>query len=200
MKHPVKKIILTWLAVMGAMALHACTSFGAAVSGVVVDEATAKPVADAIVVVRWHGRFIKGGPCYYVATTRTNAEGRYLVSAWIRPWHPNQLLATSTGIWPEAYKPGHVTVFKEDTIPALDRIVMTAFRGTKDEYFDRVLSLRTWACDEAGVSQKSLRQLYVAAARDAATLAETQNQERIASFLARRADDPLDDQGYPTKY
>jgi len=37
-----------------------------------------------------------------------------------------------------------------------------------------------------------MRQFYIAAAREAAALAETQNQRGLASFLTNQIDDPLD--------
>ncbi|MES2999884.1 MAG: hypothetical protein V4787_04275 [Pseudomonadota bacterium] len=165
----------------------------------VIDETTGKPVVDAIVVMRWHGNWTKifgesSSACYHVETARTDAAGRYQIAAWSRPWSFSDLRFTSAGVDYHAYKPGYVTVFKEGTITLPARIVVTPFKGTKDEYFEQVLSSPAWWCEQGGTSRRGLRQLLVATASEAAALAETQNQRGLASFLASQIDDPFDEE------
>jgi hypothetical protein len=73
------------------LALRACALSGGPVSGQVIDETTGKPVADAIVVAHSHGSWTKivgesSSACYHVETARTDAEGKYQIAAWTRPW------------------------------------------------------------------------------------------------------------------
>jgi hypothetical protein len=203
MKRP-WKLSLALLAALCLVSLQACSATGGPASGVVIDEATGKPVADAIVVVRWHGNWTKvfgesSSACYHVETARTDANGRYQIAAWSTSWSFSDFRFTPAGVDYHAYKPGYVTVFREAANVSPARIAIAPFKGTKDEYFEQVLSLRTWACPGAGASRTSLRQFYAAAARDAAALAETQNQKGIASFLASQADEALIDENKPTK-
>lgn len=201
----VARLLFMSMSVLCTAFLQACSAYGGSVSGVVIDETTGKPVPDAIVVMRWHGNWTKifgesSSACYHVETAHTDAAGRYRIAAWSRPWSLSDLRFTSAGVDYHAYKPGYVTIFREGTIALAERIVIAPFKGTKDEYFEQVLSLSSWGCPEAGASRKSLHQFYVAAARDAAALAETQSQRSRASFLANRAADPLDEEGNATRF
>ncbi|MES2999883.1 MAG: hypothetical protein V4787_04270 [Pseudomonadota bacterium] len=191
--------LLIMMAALAIASLQACSAYRGPVIGVVVDQATGKPVADAIVVMRWHGNWTKifgesSSACYHVETARTDAEGRYRIAAWTRAWSFSDLRFTSAGVDYHAYKPGYITIFKEGTIALPSRIVVAPFTGTKDEYFAQVLTSPAWGCAQAGPSRRSMRQFYVAAAREAAELAETRNQQRLASFLASEIDDPLDEE------
>ena len=198
MKHQWKHSIAV-LAALSLASLQACSAAGGPVSGVVIDEATGKPVADAIVVMRWHSSGINHSYCHHVATARTDASGRYRIAAWITPLSLRAVFMSSAGIDYHAYKPGYVTIFREGTIALPAKIVIAPFKGTKDEYFEQVLSLRIWGCAQAGDSQTSLVPFYVAAAREAAALAETQKQKSTASFLASLINDPLGEKGNTTR-
>ncbi|MDH4191278.1 MAG: hypothetical protein OEW21_13890 [Betaproteobacteria bacterium] len=69
------------------MLLSACVGIsGGPVSGRVLEEDSGKPIAGAIVVVRWFG--VVGGMghggkvCYHVAATLSRDDGSYLVPEW----------------------------------------------------------------------------------------------------------------------
>jgi len=94
------------------MPLQACSAISGPISGVVVDQTTGTPVADAIVVVRWHASRINSSSCNHVATARTDANGRYHIAAWATPWSLSDMFESSTGIDARVYKPGYETVFK----------------------------------------------------------------------------------------
>jgi hypothetical protein len=186
------------LAALSLVSLQACSGSGGPESGMVLDQATRQPVADAIVVMRWHGNWTKIGgestsACYHVETARTDARGRYRIAAWSTPWSFSDLRFTRSGVSFDAYKPGQVAIFKEDAPVSPEQILMGPFKGTKDEYFERVLSGGTWGCPAAGESRKNLQQLYAAAADEAAALAETQNQKGLAAFWASMAKEALVD-------
>lgn len=73
--------------------LNACLLLGAAKrfpeqSGVVLDKNTHAPIEGAIVVARWLGYISQlvdtQSTCYHVESAVTDAEGRYVLSAWTK--------------------------------------------------------------------------------------------------------------------
>lgn len=199
------RLLFAVMAVLTIASLQACSAYGGPVSGVVVDEATGKSVPDAIVVMRWHGNWTKifgesSSACYHVETARTDVNGHYQIAPWIQSWSFSDLRFTSAGTDYNVYKPGYAMVFKEDAIPSAAHILVAPFKGTKDQCFDKVLSVINWGCAQAGASEKNLRRLYLALASEATTLAETQNHKGSAAFLLRMADEALVDKTKPARY
>jgi hypothetical protein len=176
------------------VSLKACSFSGGPIDGVVIDQTTKQPIADVIVVALWYGSWAKipaesHTACYHAETARTDAQGRYHISAWVSAPTLSSLLASHESVGVRAYKPGYVELISEDAYTT-DKLQMKPFVGTKKEYFDTVLSGRGWGCDAiAGASLKNLYQLYAAAAADAREKAETPEQEGIASFFQWRAED-----------
>jgi hypothetical protein len=74
------------LATSGCMNL---TLGDSAISGRVLDDATGKPIPDAIVHVVWQGNIhgiVQGSTvCYHVEAAITDGEGKFLIPSWHRP-------------------------------------------------------------------------------------------------------------------
>jgi hypothetical protein len=185
------------------ISLAACPFSGGPVRGVVVDDATKQPLANAIVVVRWFGDWTKivgesSGVCYHVEAARTDAQGRYEISAWTRAPSIRDFRFSFSGKDIKAFKPGYVMLPPAEMLS--HDIGMKKFGGSTQEYFDLVLSNINWGCPQRGSSGKNLYRLYVALAADAQSKATTRDQQGYASFLLLMAEDSLVDHSRPTTY
>jgi hypothetical protein len=185
------------------LALRACALSGGPVSGQVIDETTGKPVADAIVVAHWHGSWTKivgesSSACYHVETARTDAEGEYQIAAWTRPWFVTDLRFTSDGQTYDIYKPGYWRGSNDTAAPKT--LYIAPFKGSKEAYFEIVLTSPAWGCERAGASGMNEYRLFKAMASEGRALAETPAQIGRAEMLHKLAEESLVNFDRPTHY
>lgn len=189
---PVARLVLAIAALCG-LSLSACALSGGPVSGRVVDQATGRPIHDAIVAVHWVGSRTRvvlesSSTCYHAETARTDANGRFSVAAWLRAWSFEDLLLTTDGESYNAYKPGY-RFERMDLASAT--IYMAPYRGPTASYFRDVLGSPGWSCPGAGASRKNLYRLWKAMADEAEALGTTPEQRGMASMLRAIAADSL---------
>ncbi len=153
-----------------------------AVDGQVIDAATGKPLEGVFVVGRWHGYIslpVQGrSSCYHMAVTRTNADGKFLMSSWSRNVDPllgDRLLDLYY------YKVGYgVAAHGEaDQQPTL----LTRDARLGKERMEEIGKI--YAATDCGSKRRQLGQatpLYYAAADDARNAAVTREDQ----ILARR--------------
>lgn len=186
------------------LTLRACALSGGPIDGVVIDESTGKPVADAIVLVHWYGSWTQivaesRSGCHHAETARTDADGRFHIDRWTRDWRMSDLLFTSRGLGWMVYKPGYWD--NTPTVPPTpDTKYIIPFKGTKAEYFNKVLGSPSWSCLQAGESAKNKYRLFKAAAEEAWALAETREERDWARRLTLDAEQSLVNYDKPTKY
>jgi hypothetical protein len=199
------RLIFRTLATVGlcTLALNACALSGGPISGQVVDETTGKPVADAIVVVHWHGSWTKifgesSSGCYHAETARTDANGMFRIDQWTRAWRSSDLRFTPNGMDWLAYKPGYWR--GKSGVARPDTLFIAPLNQTKQAYFETVLSSPSWDCIGGGASGKNQYRLFRAMSKEAEAMAETSSQRETARFLALRAEDALINYEKPTAY
>ena len=175
--------------------LCGCSFTGGPVSGRVLDVETRKPVAGAIVVVRWEGSISSlvdsQSTCFHVETVTSDSEGIYQIPRW---WQsPKLRLMFGGAAVAEAYKPGfesaHANENESNASPA--NVYLKSFAGTNAERFayisERVFSGMN--CLDAGDSQRNLFALFGAAFQEAKRLAVADQQRKTLEGLRRVAAD-----------
>ena len=120
----------------------------APVTGQILEAGTKKPIAGAIVLVRWQGVYSQvvetKTVCYHVETATTDAEGRYQTAAWKEP--PKGSAFSPGPRMIDAYKAGYETYWP----PGFDRTqdykqniyYLAPFKGAREErlkYLRRLL-------------------------------------------------------------
>ena len=171
--------------------IKACALSSGPIDGQVLDEATGKPIADAIVVVRWKGDWWavveSKTTCYHVETARTDINGKYHIAAWSLPWKAADTTVSGKVVYFNAYKIGYE--LSEKISSKLETVLLTSFKGTKDERFDYLDTLaRTSSCAGGGESRKNLYRLYAPLVEEAETSAETESQEMLMQYMKRHLD------------
>lgn len=187
-----------------ALPLTACaTLFGLATEGQVLEEGTNKPIPNAIVVLRWVGVVPVIGhastACVHVESATTDKEGQYRTSAWRAPSTvgPAPIMQTRIGPGASAYKPGYEYVDTKAEV-----VYLKPFTGTRKERLE-YLSFRVisgTSCGSAGESYKNLYRLHRAVYEEAAALAQTPEEKKLAERFKEIADDTLINRSKPTKY
>jgi hypothetical protein len=184
------------MSVLAAFAISAHALSGEAFSGQVIDESTGKPVADAIVVLHWNGRWSKifgesSGACYHVETARTDAQGKFQTPAWKTRWQIEDLRLSREPMGLNVYKPGYAIAPTQPRWNDMHELHIAPFRWTHQAYFDMVLAAPGWGCTQAGASGKNEYRLFKAMAEEARALAETPKQHSTARILGKLAEESL---------
>jgi hypothetical protein len=198
------KTLRTLLMLLALLGLCGCTSdqlSGGPIDGVVLDQATQRPLAGAIVVAQWQGNtsgnwhdlgswFVESHSlCYHVATAVSDGEGRFHIPAWEssrqeKGFHFN---IGSHGRWLAvyAYKPGYDYDVSED-----NRIIqLKPFKGTPRERMDNLSrAAGGMSCGLGGESEKSLRIFYRALYEEGKPLAETKKDFDLLSIWQAEAE------------
>jgi len=161
---------------------------GGPVDGVVLDATTQQPIANAMVVIKWHGVLptihSNSVPCYHVELAATDAIGRYHINRWRfeTKGHAEWIAQVNeTGpIVPVAYKPGYVMPLRRQDDPK--RVLLEPFEGKTQ---DRLLYLidrfdREIMCE---ADDKTLIPIYQAAYEEGRTIARSPQELRLVDTL-----------------
>jgi hypothetical protein len=184
---PVRQMMAV-LALLIGCAFHA-ESYAA--SGQVIDQATDKPIAGAIVVVSWNAT--SGGPggassqCTHLETTTTDAQGRYRIPIWTGAWFGRHLLMFDKYISYSAYLLGYIDA--DDPRTTEERIYLTPFVGTKDSWFAQFRTGKFFCTSNTDDSSSNLQLLLTTMASDMEAIARTERQKKIARFVRNRANE-----------
>lgn len=198
MKYLLKFIGLSFL----ALPLTACSLSGETMDGQVLEEGTGKPVAGAIVVVRWTGNDSSGlfdghGVCYHVETATTDATGKFHIGRWSDGASTRSFFIGNRAIYKEAYKVGYTRPQIPSNKP--ETILVAPVKATADEYLTGLFHLQ--GCSGGGESTKNLYRLYMTLFEQVKTISERPDQLRRAEEqFIRAANDALVDHTKPMIY
>lgn len=173
-----------------ALSLSACGLSGSAQTGEVLDEATEKPIEDAIVVAEWIGDMSANwadshSTCYHVATAVTDDDGEYHIPGWSmkkedkRDWHKN---LTPREVQVTVYKAGYVMSEKSFTSGSYDKGVyyIKPFEGSVSERLEYLLGAAV-SCDSE--NDRKLLDYYQSLYLDAKSIAVTKDETLKAYAL-----------------
>ena len=198
--------------------LVSCTSTslsGRAIDGKVVEAATQKPVAGAIVTTLWRGYTPQldnnQSECFYVGTAVSDKDGNFHLPAWkkydrLAPFVTlNYVYILSTVLrqsavkteyggsiqgfipWESAMEAEPVRMFFYPTIT----LRVSPVAPTREESLKMLVQAMRLNCDHAGTSAKNLYPLFNASYEEAKSLAVTDEDKRIVNMLHRLAEDVL---------
>ena len=160
------------------------------ISGQILEAPTKKPIAGAIVLVRWQGVYSQvvdtKTACYHVETATTDAEGRYQTAPWKEPTRGSAFSLGPRMI--DAYKAGYESHWP----PGFDRTqdykqniyYLAPFKGAREErlkYLERMLEATR--CGSQNESERNLYALFHAMYEEAKTIAATKEGEEIVDTL-----------------
>ncbi len=138
-----------------------------AVDGQVVDAATGKPLEGVFVLGQWNGYITMPAQgrstCYHLAVTRSDTQGKFLMSSWSGNFHP---LLGDRVLTLYYYKPGYATQWSaeeysqpmaltrdmrlgKERMDEIGKMLVAADCGPRDRKLDRVGSLYRAAAEEA---------------------------------------------------
>lgn len=169
--------------VLFALPLAACaaTVSSKALEGKVLEAGTDKPIAGAIVTVRWLGNVggmgHGGSVCYHVETTTSDNRGLYSIPAWKKP-SPYGDIAHRHPVH-DAYKPGYVFVRVDKEV-----IYLKSFAGTREERLT-YLSRAARSCSDKKEIEINLLPLYKALFEEAKGIAVTRNDKLKVLYRLR---------------
>ena len=165
---------------------------GGPIDGLVLEEGSNRPIADAIVVVRWHGDLsniaVTQTWCYHVESTRTDPQGRFHIRQWSMPISIYTLRTYDSYADYVAYKPGYI--WTASPSQKLETVLLAPVTGTVKDRF-AFLQRAAVSCNRTDPSERYLYRLYTAIAKEAGEIAETEEQVRFARHMSRRAEEAL---------
>lgn len=192
------KLPRTILLILTLLPLTACGLSSDPIEGQVLEAGTKKPLAGAIVVIRWEGTSSQIAEsktvCYHVETATTDAQGNYRTPAWRKFKLTGEFMGL--GFTPgakdiTAYKPG----YSEHWPAGYDRTedykknvrYLEPFKGTGDERLKYLMNL-SYGADCYGANEKPLFALQKALYQEAKRLAVTpQDQDGVQRIKHRAA-------------
>jgi len=179
-----QKLMQLAAGIMFALPLGGCASLSAEpLEGQVLEEGTSKPIANAIVIVRWdktYSSFVDTTTvCVHVESALTDVQGRYRLPRW-RGKTPDHINTFKTG-----YERSQEYFRAKAYLQHND--ILKPFTGGREErlkYLQRVEgNIRSCRSPEAG--EKNLLPLYRALYEEAKPLARTREEQIIRDgFLA----------------
>lgn len=164
--------------------LTACALSGEAIEGRVLEEGTDKPIAGAIVVVRWMGDTTSGSwfvesrtTCYHVETATTDGQGSYRTKPWRQPQHKDYTVKFDR-IAINAYKPGYGPPSKLSRAQEIE--YLAPFGGAREERLKFLGTFTGMQCGTAEDYAPTLIPLYKEIYREAKQLAVTNEEKKLA--------------------
>lgn len=130
-------LVITPLILLGTLSF--ATQFGRGIDGVVVDEETGQPIANAIVVAAWkghvgwtHGQDV----CYHVEVARSDSAGNFNVAAWTGDFTSQSFPMTGRYTKVVAYKLGYAN--RKSANSATQKVFLRKFSGSAAEYLSNL--------------------------------------------------------------
>ena len=172
------------------VSLSACALTGGPIDGMVLEDETDKPIAGAIVVVRWRGDLPgfadSSTVCYHVESTLTDEAGRYRIAKWKKKPDPERdwerrIVNKVFGV--SAYKVGYG--FTNKRFREKQEIVyMGSFEGTAEERLKYLLRISgATRCTSAGESAINRLPFQKAIYEEANAIARTREEKRTVEIL-----------------
>lgn len=190
------KLLRTILLMLTLLPLTACGLSSDPIEGQVLEAGTKKPLAGAIVVIRWEGTSSQIAEsktvCYHVETATTDAQGHYRTPAWRKIKLVGEFMGL--GFTPgakdiTAYKPGYAEHWPAgyDRTEDYQKNVryLETFKGTSGErfkYLERYSGMQCGVPEDYG---PKLVPLYKAIYDEAKLLAVTKQEKQLANNRLR---------------
>jgi hypothetical protein len=120
--------------------------------GLVLEEGSKEPIADAVVVAQWSGHAagtVGGGTtiCFHVAVTKTDESGKYYFPGWDNKGKWKSL--SDQNVWVYAYKSGYGL---SDSL-GRDAVYIPYFSGTEKDKFELLSTvMRRTGCSSSDES------------------------------------------------
>jgi len=166
-----------WMTVV--LMLYGCASLSAEpLEGQVLEEGTSKPIANAIVIVRWdktYSSFVDTTTvCVHVESALTDAQGRYRLPRW-RGKTPDHINTFKTG-----YERSQEYFRAKAYLQHND--ILKPLTGSREKRL-RAIAGAAVTCGSAGESKKNLLPLYRTLYTNALPLVVTKEDKYILSNL-----------------
>lgn len=168
------------LATVMCLPLTACGVSSGPIDGTIIDEATGKPIADAIVLVTWEGSIPavveQHRVCVHVMSTITDSQGRYHFDGWSKKANFGPVPVTVLQPLLFAYKPGYEWSDRPSGADS-NKMYLAPSKATGDEraaFLLRVID--NSRCDARDPSERSRLPLLRALEHEAETLSLSKNK------------------------
>ena len=189
MKTPILKSHRLIIAFLMVLSLSACALTGGPINGMVLEDETDKPIADAIVVVRWKGDLPGFADsktvCYHVESTLTDEAGRYRIAKWKKKSNPERdwerrIVNKVFGV--SAYKVGYG--FSTQKFKVDENEYLAMFEGSTEERLKYLLRISgATRCTSAGESAINRLPFQKAIYEEANAIARTREEKRTVEIL-----------------
>ncbi|MCE9551685.1 MAG: hypothetical protein K8R50_11935 [Betaproteobacteria bacterium] len=176
--------------------LSACGLSNGPIEGQVFEAGTHKPIAGAIVIVRWHGTYSipfadTSSSCYHVETATTDAQGHFKTPAWTEK---SKGFLFSGDYWVinmyksdyQEYRPP--SFINSDEYKKNVRF-MEPFKGTREGRLEFLAGQRGKECGPRDAYVKKLLPFYRELYNEAKVNAKTSNDTKIVDSLHYSLDD-----------
>jgi hypothetical protein len=189
------RLLRIMLVMFALFPLSACGLSNGPIEGQVFEAGTHKPLAGAIVIVRWHGTYSipfadTRSSCYHVETATTDAQGHFKTPAWTEKskgflfsgdyWIDNMYKSGYQEYWPPSF-------INSDEYKKNVRF-MEPFKGTREERVANLSALiRGTFCERADKSLKNAYGMYLAIYEEAKPLATNQKDQETLQWIRRIA-------------
>ena len=153
----------------------AATVSSKTLEGKVLEDGSHKPIANAMVIVRWIGDI--GGighgssVCFHVETATTDDQGRFRTPAWKKPSPYGDIAHRHFARY--AYAPGHAFVRVDKEV-----IYLQPFTGGREEKL-AYLSRMAVSCSDKKEIEINLLPLYKALYEEARNLTVTRKEDKL---------------------
>ena len=185
------RLLRIMLVMFALFPLSACGLSSGPIEGHVFEAGTHKPIAGAIVIVRWHGTYSipfadTRSSCYHVETATTDAQGRFKTPAWTEK---SKGFLFSGDYWIDnMYKSGYQEYWQPSFINSDEYKknvrFMEPFKGTREERVEQLKRLNeSTGCPDAGESSNHRIPFEGALYDEALSIAVTQQDKRIVEIL-----------------
>lgn len=175
------------LATVMCLPLTACGVSSGPIDGTIIDEATGKPIADAIVLVTWEGSIPavveQHRVCVHVMSTITDGQGRYHFDGWSKKANFGPVPVTVLQPLLFAYKPGYEWSDRPSEADS-NKLYLALSKATGDEraaFLFRVLD--NSRCNTRDSSEKNRLPLLQSVEREAGTLIQAKDKQRLLEAI-----------------
>ena len=152
---------------------------GGPIIGQVIEDRSKQPIADAFVLVEWKGSAAYSTTvCIHVASTTTDADGRYLIPVWNKKHGFGN--ASDQRVYITTYKAGYRRVGTYINNPELE--ALTPDTRPPEQRLQYLLRASP-GCNPKDGSEKSRIPLLRAVYEEAKSLATTKEDEKVLDFI-----------------
>ncbi len=183
------------LALVGFLALTTgCSTMAKswpAYQGTIIDKDTRSPLSDTVVLASWLGAYSSflghgGVACFYMASAKTDDNGRYVLPAWKNEKERGKGTEYQT-VTLHVYRAGYEYQYVHEKVSTDMEIKLKPFDGSKKDIYENWGKMEVWTrCSGAGESGKArylfLHAMYEEGMNIANSDEEIRKVKRIESY------------------